>query len=103
MPMQQRCARFVGCGLLAICVVHVSCSTTTSGGRFGSERRQQNNDPITSSGNYLKTAFRATAVAAVRQPVTTVKLGLANLWHRPREFVRGNLPLDMSPQPALAE
>ena len=103
MSMDERGARFIRYGMLAIGIAHVSCSTTTSGGRYGSERREQNNDALTSGGNYLKTAFRATAVAAVRQPVTTVKLGLANLWHRPREIIRGNLPRDSSPQPALAD
>lgn len=47
--------------------------------------------------------FRATALAAIRQPVTTTKLGLAILWHRPREIISGNLPADTTPQPVLAE
>ena len=48
-------------------------------------------------------AVRATAVAAVRQPVTTAKVGLAVLWHRPREIVSGNSPIDVAVQPTIAE
>ncbi len=50
-----------------------------------------------------RTAFRSTAVAAIRQPVTATKLGLAALWHRPREIVSGNLPLDLTQSSAIAE
>lgn len=86
-------------GLSAITILQASCS----GIHPSSARIQQSNDTFTNSGNYAKAAFRATAVAAVRQPVTTAKLGLAILWHRPREIISGNLPLDINPQPALAE
>lgn len=86
-----------------MCILYNSCTEIASKPGFGSRRIEQTNDPFTSGGNYLMTAFRATAVAAVRQPVTTVKLGIANLWNRPREFFRGNLPEDTNPHPALAE
>jgi len=47
-------------------------------------------------------AFRATTLAAVRQPYTTVRTGLAVFWHRPKELVSGNLPvrLELTPPPA---
>jgi cardiolipin synthase len=66
-------------------------------------RREQSNDAITGTGNLAMVAFRATAVAAVCQPVTTTRLGLAMLWHRPRELVSGNWPVDTSLQAALTD
>ncbi len=44
----------------------------------------------------MLTSFRATALAALRQPVTTAKLGLAVLWNRPAELIRGNLPIRLT-------
>ncbi len=41
-------------------------------------------------------ALRSTAVAAIRQPVTTAKTGLAVLWNRPWEVLAGNNPLDLN-------
>lgn len=78
------------CVLLAA-VLLPSCSNVSSNVRKNPELRPQASDGLTSTGNLAKTAFRATAVAAVREPVTTLRLGLANLWHRPVEFVKGNL------------
>ena len=71
-------------GLLAL---QVSCSSIHS-----NVRQKQASDGLSRNGNLLLTAFRATAVAAIRQPVTTTKLGLAILWNRPREIVSGNAP-----------
>lgn len=47
--------------------------------------------------------FRATVLSAIRQPVTTAKLGMANLWHRQREIVSGNLSPDPTLQQPLSE
>lgn len=80
----------------AMLALLVSCAGVSS-----SARLEQANDPLTSGGNLAMTAFRATAVSAVRQPVTTTRLGLAVLWHRPREIVSGNLPRTLVSQPAL--
>ncbi|RYD37735.1 MAG: phosphatidylserine/phosphatidylglycerophosphate/cardiolipin synthase family protein [Verrucomicrobiaceae bacterium] len=51
----------------------------------------------------LRATIRATTVSAIRQPVTTVKLGLTNLWNRPREILTGNFELDPSLRQPLAE
>lgn len=45
---------------------------------------------------FLKTAFRSTIEAAVRQPITTFRLGRATYWHRGLAFVQDNVPLPLS-------
>ena len=57
-------------------------------------QREQSSDFIPATGALAATAFRATAVAAVRQPVTTTRLGLSVLWHRPKASLTGNVPLN---------
>jgi cardiolipin synthase A/B len=79
-------------------VLLVSCSGVTS-----TARREQANDSITGGGNLAMTAFRATAVAAARRPVTTARLGLSILWHRPRAVVSGNSPVELTRQTTIAE
>jgi cardiolipin synthase A/B len=82
------------CGLIgALLAIHVSCSGTSS-----NVRMEQSSAGITSGGNLAMVAVRATALAAVRQPVTTTKLGLAVIWHRPRELVSANTPLSLAAQ-----
>lgn len=86
------------CGLFGgVLALQVSCSTISS-----NARQQQASDGLTGHGNLMQSAFRATALAAIRQPVTTTKLGLAILWNRPREIISGNAPLDLTRQPVLA-
>jgi cardiolipin synthase len=46
--------------------------------------------------NLGETAFRATVVAALRQPVTSTRTALGSVWHRSRGVMEGNLPLSMS-------
>lgn len=83
------------------CLAAASCGSISTNARKSSERLPQANDPVTGGGSLAATAFRATAVATVRQPITTAKLGLAVLWHRPREMVVSNIPVDLNagPQP----
>ena len=81
----------------------VSCSNISLNARQTTERASQASDPLTGSGNIALAAFRATAVAAVRQPFTTARLGIANLWHRPQVAVTGNLPQSAKPAPRLPE
>jgi cardiolipin synthase len=78
-------------GLLLASSLLASCTNVSINARWTSERTNQVTDAFSSSGNIAKTAIRATAVAAISQPVTTLKLGLVNLWQRPRELVAGNL------------
>jgi cardiolipin synthase len=61
----------------------------------------QASDSATGNTQLLATTLRATAVSTVRQPYTTVRTGLAVLWHRPLGIVSGNVPLpkDLLPQP----
>lgn len=88
---------------LLLALLPVSCASLSINARRTTERQLQANDVLTGSGNMARAAFRATAVAAVREPVTTIKLGLVNLWHRPREIIHGNLPEDFVAQPVVAE
>lgn len=85
------------CGIALLMFLN-SCSMQLSNNRSSTERREQANDKLTGTTNLLRSGFRATAMAAVRQPVTTTMLGVATLWHRPREIIRGNLPLDVGAQ-----
>lgn len=92
-----RIAPFAACLLLA------SCGSLQSNAERSVERKPQVSDPVTGSGQLAVSAFRSTTMAALRQPVTTVRSGLAVLWHRPREVVSGNLPLEIQLQPAPVE
>jgi cardiolipin synthase len=53
-------------------------------------------DPMMAGGALAKTTFRGTILAAVRQPITSTRQGLAVLWHRPREIVAGNVPQELA-------
>ncbi len=44
-----------------------------------------------------RVGLRATVLAAIRQPVTSARKGIAVFWHRPREVVSGNLPQELLP------
>ena len=78
-----------------------SCARLTSNALRSSERLPQASDPLAGGGAVAVAMLRTTAVATLRQPVTTAKLGFALLWHRPREIISGNMPvdLDLEPQP----
>ena len=84
--------------IAALLALHVSCSGTSS-----NVRMEQTSDGITNGSNLAMVAVRATVLAAVRQPVTTTRLGLAVLWHRPREIVSANSPVSLTVESAAAE
>ena len=65
----------------------VSCATVPS-----NARKKQFSRGLTGNGQLALAMFRATTVAAIRQPVTTTKLGLAMLWYRPREIIHDLFP-----------
>lgn len=90
-------------GLFAGVLLSSSCANVSSNAHRALEQAPQTTDTLSSSGNLVKTAFRATALSAIRQPVTTIKLGLVNLWHRPREVVSGNFPIQLSSTDALPD
>lgn len=92
------------CPLLAtLALFQVSCSNIATNAKENTELRMQASDGLTGARSIAQTAFRATAVATLREPVTTVRLGLSNLWHRPMEILNGNLPVDLDHQPVIPE
>jgi cardiolipin synthase len=99
----KRCIAAVAKLLAAAALVAAagSCASLHSNAGRSLDPRPQANDSLTGGGRLAASAFRATALAAVRQPVTTLRTGIAVFWHRPKEVVRGNLPvrLDLSPLP----
>ena len=76
----------------------VSCATAPV-----AVRQKQASDGMRGGGNIAMAAFRCTAVAAIRQPVTTTKLGFAFLWNRPLQILHGKLPFVASPDSPIAE
>ncbi len=58
-------------------------------------------DPMLAGQALAETTFRATIVAAIRQPITSARQGLAVFWHRPREIVAGNLLVSPESEKAL--
>jgi len=74
-----------------------SCASLSRNARQSQDRVPQVADPLEGAGNLALTAFRATAVASVRQPITTVGSGVALFWHRSREVVVGNVPVSREP------
>lgn len=60
-------------------------------------------DPLMAGRALAKTTFRSTVTATLKQPVTTVRQGIAVAWLRPREVVASNLPEKMAQQPAISE
>jgi cardiolipin synthase len=85
--------------LLAALAVLPSCVQPALNAGKSLESIPQANPAIESGIGLGGTAFRATAVSVVRQPVTTFRLGAAMLWHRPREIVSANIPLDLHTAP----
>ncbi|HEY1123901.1 MAG TPA: phospholipase D-like domain-containing protein, partial [Haloferula sp.] len=78
-----------------------SCGSLHSNADRSTDPRPQASDPVTGNSQLVVSAVRATTLAAVRQPYTTVRTGLAVFWHRPKEIVSGNLPvrLELTPPP----
>ena len=71
-----------------------ACSSLQSNASRSTESLPQASGTMTGTGHLAASAFRATALAALRQPGTTLRTGLAVLWHRPQEVVTGNLPVE---------
>ena len=80
-----------------------SCGSLHSNADRSVERRPQASDSLTGNSRLAVSAFRSTSLAALRQPFTTVRTGLAVMWNRPREVVNGNLPVEIVPRPVPAE
>lgn len=73
------------------------CGTLARNARLSQPGPEQVVDSVTGAGNLAMTAFRATAVATVRQPVTTTRTGFSLAWSRSREVVVGNVPAGVEP------
>lgn len=87
----MRFAPLIGCLLLA------SCSALYDNALKSTEARPQSSDLITGTVHLGASFATSTGLSAIRQPVTTAKLGIATLWHRPREVVAGNNPITFNP------
>jgi cardiolipin synthase len=70
-----------------------SCASFSRNAQQSSERRPQASDPFASGPQIAGTVFRATALATVRQPITTTKIGLSLAYQRTRELFRSNVSL----------
>lgn len=84
---------------LGIC----SCGSLAGPSSQNSAPRMVALDPMLAGKSLAETTFRGTVVAALKHPITSARQGLAVLWHRPREVVAGNLPIDPGPQVGMAE
>lgn len=81
----------------------ISCGSTAGSGAAESPPKVVALDPMLAGKKLAETTFRGTLVAAVRQPFTSARQGIAVFWHRPREIVAGNLPMDPRPSGGIAE
>ncbi|MFD0894150.1 phosphatidylserine/phosphatidylglycerophosphate/cardiolipin synthase family protein [Luteolibacter ambystomatis] len=70
-----------------------SCGSFSMNARRSSERRSQSADPLDSSREIGLTLLRSTALATVRQPVTTTKVGFALAYQRIRTIFRSSVSL----------
>jgi hypothetical protein len=75
-----------GLGTLAVAMLSVSllgsCSSFQRNVQLSSERLAQTNDPLSSTFGIAATALRSTVLAAIRQPVTTTKVGFTLFYQR---------------------
>lgn len=81
-------------GMAAMCAMLAACGTIVPEKRLP----EQALDPVQGAGNLAGTAFRATAVATLRQPATSTRTGLHLAWARSREVVVGNVPVSVEPE-----
>jgi len=75
-----------------------SCGSFAANARKSAEHPPQASSPLDGGFGLAMTTLRATALATVRQPVTTLRTGGALAWNRSREFVRANISLADLPQ-----
>ncbi|MFN0129936.1 MAG: phospholipase D-like domain-containing protein [Verrucomicrobiales bacterium] len=99
-PFIQRTFRIL---FPAIPLLFVACASIRSNADRSIERLPQASDPVTGSSQLAAGAFRATMLAGARQPVTTLRAGMAVFWHRPKEILAGNLPVRVKVPPSPTE
>lgn len=84
--------------ITALFTLLISCANTSSNLRI-----EQSSSVLTGGKNLAMVGVRSTVVSAIRNPVTTTRSGLAVLWHRSREIISGNSPVNLSDTSLLAE
>lgn len=101
--LRHRIALFPTFVVPSLALLCASCGSLHRNADQSDELRPQASDRVTGTGLLAVSTFRSTGMAAVRQPFTTIRTGLAVLWHRPRAIVTGNIPVEINPGPLPAE
>lgn len=95
---------FVQTALVAATALSVcSCGSFAGSGVRDSPPKTVALDPMMAGKSLAGTTYRSTITAAVRQPVTSARQGIAVFLTRQRELVAGNLPEDTTPSPPIVE
>ncbi len=90
--------------LLTVGILSLSnCAQLAENARQSREQRPPANDTLTGGTMLLTSAIRSTVLSTLRQPITTTKLGVKVFWHRPREIVAANIPIDIQITPPPQE
>ena len=87
--------------LLLAAPAFVSCGSLAGPSAQNSKPSRPGLDPLLAGKALSETTVRGTVVVALKQPITSIRQGIAVFWHRPREILAGNLPV--LPAPAIAE
>jgi cardiolipin synthase A/B len=99
-PLGTRCPPSLSSALLLLTVVALAgCSSLRPDTDAAGLRRPPANDPVTGGSALLLSAARTTVFSTARQPISTARIGLKVLWHRPREVIAANLPFKINPTP----
>lgn len=87
-----------GIAASAACLALAACGGLARNAALSQPEPKQALDPVSGAGNLAMTAFRATAVAALRQPVSSARTGISLGWSRSREVVVGTVPVSAEPE-----
>jgi cardiolipin synthase len=85
-------------GTAGFSLLTTSCASFERNARRSSEAREQANPLPVTGGSIALLVLRSTAVATVKQPVTTLRTGGALALNRTRELIRSNISLDRVPR-----
>ena len=72
-----------------------SCGVVEQNRQLSLDGAAQATEGLAGSGKIAGSLFRATAVATLRQPVTTARTGLAVVWNRPQALITGTVPVSL--------
>lgn len=102
--MRHFTKRLLANGALLIPIAGLcSCGSLAGPSAQNSEPKSVTLDPLMAGKAFAETTFRGTVVATLKQPITSARQGLAVFWHRPREIIIGNIPVELIPITALTE